>query len=156
LSNDGKFIEKNIGEALTNLLGKEAVAVRLHDTKSAAFFLPPSPADFMGIFKGGVPVIIEAKSSDENLSFSDCRVKDYVKPTQFAYHKMWMMMGGVSVFMFHSLLTKEVEYWNGKNVLLGYQKGKIHPLLVPAKTSHTVKAIGSYLPTFIKLIKENE
>jgi len=118
--NTGKFIEKQVGKALTSMLGKECVAVRLHDTKSAAFFLPPSPADFMGLFKGGIPVIIEAKSSDENTTFTDCRVKDYVKPTQYAYHKMWINMGGVSMFIFHSILTKTVEFWDGKTVLEAY------------------------------------
>jgi len=157
LSNDGKFIEKQIGKALTNLLGKEAVATRLHDTKSAAFFLPPSPADFMGIFKGGIPLLLEAKSSDEHLSFKECRVKSYVKPTQYAYHKMWMSMGGVSLFIFHSVLTGEAEYYDGLHVLEAY-KDKWDKTLTPHKTTHSVKDLEAYIPVMVSrvnhLIKE--
>lgn len=163
MANDGKFIEKNIGKALTNLLGKEAVVVRLHDTKSAAFFLPPSPADFMGIFKGGIPVLIEAKSSDEHISFTDCNVKEYLKATQYAYHRMWMNQGGMSIFMFHSILTKRVEYWNGKDILAAYRDKWTAGQKVDSgveKTAHTVKAIEEFLPFFVdklnKYRKEEE
>lgn len=151
--NTGKVLEKNIGKALTSLLGKEAVAFRLHDTKTAAFFVPPAPADFAGVFKGGIPLLLEAKSSDENLSFLGCNVKKYVKPTQYAYHKLWLKMGGVSIFMFHSILTDQVEYWNGEVILEAYRnrwtaQQKNNPQRVH-KTAHTAKAITEHLPIFV-------
>lgn len=150
--NDGKVIERNIGKALTNILGKEAVAVRLHDTKSAAFFLPPAPADFIGLFKGGIPVLIEAKSSDDKLSFLDCRVKDYVQPTQFAYHKLWLKMGGLSAFLFHSILTDTVEYWDGDVILDAYVNkwsAAQETLGCPQTSGHTVAEIQKTLPLFV-------
>lgn len=157
--NDGKATEKLVGKALTALLGNKAVMTRLYDTKSSAFYLPPSPADFMGIFKGGIPVLIEAKSSDEHLSFTDCRVKDYVVPTQYAYHKMWLRMGGVSVFVFHSLMSEEVEVWDGEQVLRSYKHGWIlsdepEEVLAPVVkkvADSLVRCVGHFKGEFPKL-----
>jgi len=121
--NDGKFIEGQVAKALGQLLGNTAVMTRLYDTKSANAWLPPSPGDFMGVFKDRTPVLIEAKSSDEFTKFKECRLKSFVKPTQYAYNKMWLDTGGVSVFVFHSVVTEEVEFWDGSIILRAYKEG---------------------------------
>ena len=152
MANDGKEIEKRVGKALTNLLGKGAVMTRLHDTKSAAFFLPPSPGDFMGAVDG-TPVLIECKSGEDKYTFTGCRVKDYVKPTQFAYHKMWVQAGGVSLFIFHSLITNEVEYWNGSTILSAYSYGWSADVEPNHVTDHKVKNIQAAIPKMVKDLK---
>ena len=122
--NDGKDVEKLTGKTFKTLMSrKKAVVVRLHDTKSAAYFLPPSAGDFMGVAYNR-PILIECKSSEIKHSFADCSVKDYVAPTQFAYHKLWMNQGGLSIFIFHSLPMNTLEVWYGQEVLKAYSTGK--------------------------------
>lgn len=156
VANDGKFIEANVGKALSALLGNKAVAIRLQDSRSAYHYLPPSPGDFIGVFKGGIPVLIEVKSSSVNTRFTNCRVKDYLKPTQFGYHQMWLKMGGISVFLFHSVLTKELEYWGGAEVLASYSNGWTKNLITSGckdTSGQLVADIVKNLPIFIEKTK---
>jgi len=118
--NDGKKIETATAKAFKKLTAEgKCVMTRLHDTKSAAFFLPPSPGDFMGTAMGR-PVLVECKSSDARSSFSKCSIRDYVKPTQFGYHTLWLKQRSASLFIFHSVITGDCEFWDGKDVLHAY------------------------------------
>ena len=121
--NNGKAIETAISKVFKKLmLQSKCVIIRLHDTKSAAYYLPPSPGDFMGTAMGK-PLLVECKSSDVRHSFSDCRVKDYVEDIQFGYQKLWLRQKSCSLFVFHSVVTGDCEFWNGKHVLQAYSNG---------------------------------
>ena len=153
--NTGKTIEQSVGKALAGLLGKVCVMVRVQDTKSAAYFLPPTPGDFMGTFMPsgkseglGIPVLIECKSSDHELSLKGCSLRNYVKPTQYSYNTMWAMCGGVSLVMFHSIKTKEVEYWDGAQIMKAYKEGWTDQV-VSGRSGDTPKEIAQGLTAFV-------
>ena len=122
--NDGKKIEKATAQAFKKLMdGGKAVVTRQYDTKSAGFFLPPSPADFMGVLNSKAS-LIECKSSDYAHSFADCNLKGYIEPTQFAYHKLWVKQKGQSLFVFHSVPMNLIEVWKGEDVLKAYSSSE--------------------------------
>jgi len=122
--NDGKQTEKLASEAFKIILSnKEGVFTRLYDTKSSGRFLPPSPGDFMGGCLGKA-VLFECKSSDVKKSFSDCDVKSYVEPTQFGYHKLWLIAGNVGLFLFESIPYKSAELWSSTSVMSMYRGEK--------------------------------
>lgn len=137
--NDGKKIEDLVGKVLRELRDEgKSLCPRLYDSKSAGGFLPPVPGDFMGMLLKR-PVLIECKSSDRFNSFSDCRLKDFIEPVQYANHKIWLKQGGVSLFIFHAVMTDTVEIWGGGPVLKSYSESTLLSPRVPAAACGLVK-----------------
>lgn len=148
--NDGKPLEKATAKAFKNLLDNNlAVMCRMYDTTSSGFFLPPSPSDFMGLFKGK-PMIAECKSSDNKHTLADCNLKSYIEPTQYAYHKLWLKQGGLSLFIFHSVPMSVVELWHGSDVLRSYSgKQKL-------RVEHRIEVVEFKVNEIIKALKKLE
>ena len=120
---DGKKLEKLIGKALSKSLGSNWVIVRVQDTKGAQYFLPPTPADFMGIVEGGVGILIECKTSEAYECFSFLPCKSLMASTQYAYHRMWVKNGGISLFVHMSEYTGQIQFWDGNDVTCAYVTG---------------------------------
>ena len=117
--NDGKEIEKWVRDCATE---NHWSLHRLADSKSAGRIIQAQPADYMGVI-AGVPVLLECKSSERFDSFKDCRLKDFIKPTQFASFKMWERNRGCGLFVFHSVFGKNIEIWSSYVILEAYSGG---------------------------------
>ena len=117
--NDGSEIEGFVRDVIT---ANNWSLHRLYDTKSAGKFLPSQPADFIGVLNG-VPLLLECKSSDRFDTFKDCKLKDFIKPTQYASFTMWEKNGGCGLFVFYSLFGKKIEIWEGGTVRDAYREG---------------------------------
>ena len=125
--NDGALLEKYVRECATE---NHWSLHRLYDTKSAGKFLPPQPADFIGVLQG-VPVLLECKSSDQFKSFKECSLKSFIKPTQYASFTMWQRNGGCGLFVFYSIFGKTFEIWGSRDILRAYSDGW-NPHMKPA------------------------
>jgi len=149
--NDGKKIEKAADKAFKALMTEgKCVVVRLHDTKSSTFYLPPSPGDFMGTAMGK-PLLVECKSSDVRHTFAECNIKEYVKPTQFGYTSLWIKQKSTSLFIFHSVITNECEFWRGEDVLKSYSTGKhLDPKKILARCPIAPKLLHSTLEAVLE------
>jgi hypothetical protein len=86
--------------------------VRLYDTKSArGMFLPEQPGDFIVASPNGGH-LVECKASEEHTSLSSCLAAN-VKEHQAAAHRLWARSGQPCWFLFHSVMSSELELWPG-------------------------------------------
>ena len=86
--------------------------VRLYDTKSArGKFLPRQPGDFI-VAARGKGHLVECKASQEHQSLRAC-LSDNVEIHQAAAHRLWHRAGNPCWFIFHSVMTSEIELWPG-------------------------------------------
>jgi hypothetical protein len=98
--------------------------VRLYDTKSArGKFLPPQPGDFIVASPNGGH-LVECKASKEHQSLRSC-LSSNVEEHQAAAHRLWARAGQPSWFLFHPVMSSELELWPGKIVGEARAAGKV-------------------------------
>ena len=98
--------------------------IRLYDTKSArGKFLPPQPGDFIVASPNGGH-LLECKASKEHQSLRSCLASN-VEAHQAASHRMWARAGQPCWFLFHSVMTSELELWPGLVVGEARAKGAV-------------------------------
>ena len=125
-SNDGKYLENKVRDALKELSKTLPVKIdRIDDAKSAGRFTTNKAGDFMGC-AGGTPWLLECKSSDMEETLRSC-LSGTVKDTQVAHHRLWARAGGKSVFVFHSNAYDRLEIWDGPLVCKHRVSGKPLP-----------------------------
>jgi len=109
----GADFEKLTQDALNDLASRYKLTfVRLYDTKSArGKFLPSQPGDFI-VAAGGKGHLVECKASREHESLSSC-LSSNVEAHQAAAHRLWARAGNPCCFLFHSVMTSEIELWPG-------------------------------------------
>ena len=109
----GAEFERTTQDSLEYLSAKcKLTYVRLYDTKSArGAYLPQQPGDFI-VCALGKGHLVECKASQEHQSLSSC-LSSNVEVHQAAAHRLWARAGGPCWFLFHSVMTSEIELWPG-------------------------------------------
>ena len=110
----GKEFERSVKGALDSLKQRGQLAyARLYDTQSAQGYLPPQPADFVGIAKG-LAFLLECKASEEHDTLATCI--STVDRAQAANLGLWARQGCNSIVLFYAAMVSKVEVWDGGQV----------------------------------------
>ena len=93
---------------------KRLTFLRLYDSKSAGAYLPKQPGDFIVASPNDV-FLVECKASKTHKSLVSCAASN-VSKEQAAEHWMWSRSGHTGMFLFISVVTGEIEVWDGKYI----------------------------------------
>jgi hypothetical protein len=110
------------------------------DTKAAARFVGPQPADFQIAYinaQGSNEVmLIECKASVLKQSLREC-ASGHISPQQIGKFKLWHRAGGRGMFWFYCQSTGDTEFWPSDYVVACRSAGK------PLDKSHRL-AVGDF------------
>jgi hypothetical protein len=113
MANDGKWLEGKIQDALFKWqCERPSFYHRFYDTKSAGFYLPAQPGDFLWLLPERPAFLLEAKSTEKSAT-----LKSLLDPGQCGKHRLWKRAGHQTAFIYGDLATDKLAWYRGEDVV---------------------------------------
>lgn len=112
----GKWFEEQCEPHLKKLCSRRGrMFYPFPDSRGSRGTVSAQPGEYM-LLIGGKAVLLELKATKKHKTFRSCMAA-MVRDSQYGWHKKWHLSGNPSYFIFYSDITKDIQVWNGKDIV---------------------------------------